>query len=35
MQAHFILDEMVSNGFVVETSKAAVLVPVELLDKAT
>lgn len=35
MQAHFILDEMVSNGFIVETSKAAILAPVELLDKAT
>ncbi|KAL4534832.1 hypothetical protein Ndes2526B_g05759 [Nannochloris sp. 'desiccata'] len=33
--AHFILDEMISNGFIVETSKAAILAPVELLDKAT
>ena len=34
-QAHFILDEMISNGFVVETNKAALIAPIELLDKAT
>jgi AP-4 complex subunit sigma-1 len=33
-QAHFILDEMVMNGCVVETNRLKVLTPVQLLDKA-
>ena len=32
-KAHYILDEMVMNGQVVETNKAKVLTPVQLLDK--
>jgi AP-4 complex subunit sigma-1 len=32
-KAHFILDEMVTNGFVVETNKANVLRPVMLMDR--
>jgi AP-4 complex subunit sigma-1 len=32
-RAHFILDEMVMNGRVVETNKANVLRPVRLIDK--
>lgn len=35
LQAHFILDEMLSNGCVVETNKHNVLAPIQLLDKAT
>ena len=33
-KAHFILDEMVMNGCIIETNKANVLQPVQLLDKA-
>ncbi len=33
-QAHFILDEMLVNGAIVETNKANVLLPVQLLDRA-
>lgn len=35
IQAHFIVDEMLSNGFIVETNKANVLAPIQLLEKAT
>ena len=33
-KAHFILDEMVMNGCIIETNKNNVLAPVQLLDKA-
>ncbi|KAL3928540.1 MAG: hypothetical protein SGPRY_002344 [Prymnesium sp.] len=33
-KAHFILDEMVMNGCIIETNKNNVLAPVLLLDKA-
>ena len=33
-QAHFILDEMVMNGAIIETNKNNILAPVHLLDKA-
>ena len=33
-KAHFILDEMVMNGCIIETNKTNVLAPVQLLDKA-
>lgn len=32
--AHFIVDEMLMNGCIVETNKQNVLAPVQLLDKA-
>lgn len=32
-KAHFILDEMVTNGFIVETNKANVLRPITLMDR--
>ena len=34
-KAHFILDEMVMNGCIIETNKNNVLAPVQLLDKAS
>ena len=34
-KAHFILDEMVMNGCIIETNKMNVLAPVQLLDKAS
>ena len=34
-KAHFILDEMVMNGCIIETNKNNVLAPVLLLDKAS
>ena len=34
LQAHFIVDEMLMNGCIVETNKQNVLAPVQLLDKA-
>ena len=34
-KAHFILDEMVTNGAIVETNKANVLKPVLLLEKVS
>lgn len=33
-KAHFILDEMVMNGCIIETNKNNVLAPIHLLDKA-
>lgn len=32
-KAHFILDEMVMNGCIVETNRTKVLTPVQLLDQ--
>ena len=34
-QAHYILDEMLMNGAIVETNKQNVLAPIQLLEKAT
>ncbi|KAL0747516.1 hypothetical protein Bca101_029518 [Brassica carinata] len=33
-KAHFMLEEMVMNGCIVETSKANILSPIQLMDKA-
>jgi AP-4 complex subunit sigma-1 len=32
-KAHFILDEMVMNGHIMETNKANILAPIQLMDK--
>ena len=32
-KAHFIVDEMITNGFIVETNKSNILDPVTILDK--
>ena len=32
-QVHFLLDEMVMNGFIVETNKANILRPVDLMER--
>jgi AP-4 complex subunit sigma-1 len=32
-KAHFIVDEMISNGYVVETNKTKILEPVQILEK--
>jgi len=32
-QVHFLLDEMVMNGFIVETNKGNILRPLELMEK--
>ncbi|KAL9154213.1 hypothetical protein ABFS82_10G100300 [Erythranthe guttata] len=34
-KAHFMLEEMVMNGCVVETSKANILSPIQLMEKAS
>lgn len=34
-KAHFILNEMLMNGCIVETNKANVLRPIHLLEKAS
>ncbi|OVA08514.1 Adaptor protein complex [Macleaya cordata] len=34
-KVHFMLEEMVMNGCVVETSKSNILTPIQFLDKAT
>lgn len=34
-KAHYIVDEMVSNGFIVENNKANILKPLALMDKLT
>ncbi|GJR29045.1 AP-4 complex subunit sigma [Tanacetum coccineum] len=34
-KAHFMLEEMVMNGCIVETSKANILAPIQLMDKAS
>ena len=33
LQAHYILDEMIMNGCMVETNRVKILTPVQLLDK--
>ena len=33
-KAHFILDEMIMNGCIIETNKNNILAPVHILDKA-
>ena len=35
MQAHYILDEMLMNGAIVETNKQNILAPIHLLEKAS
>lgn len=32
-KAHFVLDEMVSNGCIVETNKANILLPIKMMEK--
>lgn len=32
-QVHFLLDEMVMNGYIVETNKSNVLRPIDLIDR--
>ena len=32
-KAHYILDEMIMNGHIIETNKANILAPVKLMDK--
>jgi len=34
-KAHFMLEEMVMNGCIVETNKTNILSPIQLLDKAS
>ncbi|XP_077210042.1 SNARE-like superfamily protein isoform X2 [Tasmannia lanceolata] len=34
-KAHFMLEEMVMNGCIVETSKSNILAPIQLMDKAS
>jgi len=34
-KAHFMLEEMVMNGCIVETSKPNILAPIQLMDKAS
>ena len=34
-KAHFILDEMVMNGNIVETNKISILKPIHLMEKAS
>ncbi|KAG4054578.1 hypothetical protein PC123_g10300 [Phytophthora cactorum] len=34
-KAHFILDEMVMNGYIVETNKISILKPIHLMEKAS
>ncbi|KAE8714120.1 AP-4 complex subunit sigma-1 [Hibiscus syriacus] len=34
-KAHFMMEEMVMNGCIVETSKANILTPVQLMEKAS
>jgi AP-4 complex subunit sigma-1 len=33
-KAHFIVDEMVANGYIVENNKANILKPLLLIDKS-
>jgi AP-4 complex subunit sigma-1 len=33
-QAHFIVDEMLMNGCIVDTNKQNILAPIQLLEKA-
>lgn len=32
-KAHFVVDEMICNGFIIETSKANILEPIKILEK--
>jgi len=32
-KAHYVLEEMVMNGVIVETNKALILAPIHVLDK--
>eukprot|EP01095_Lingulamoeba_sp_RSL-Kostka_P008027 TRINITY_DN2630_c0_g1_i1.p1 TRINITY_DN2630_c0_g1~~TRINITY_DN2630_c0_g1_i1.p1 ORF type:complete len:146 (+),score=12.34 TRINITY_DN2630_c0_g1_i1:77-514(+) len=32
-KAHFILDEMISNGMIIETNKMTILKPIQLIDE--
>ncbi|KAJ1387873.1 Longin-like domain superfamily [Sesbania bispinosa] len=34
-KAHFMLEEMVMNGCIVETSKSNILTPIQLMDKTS
>ena len=34
-KAHYIVDEMVANGAIVETNKANILRPIQLMDKTS
>eukprot|EP00284_Hemiselmis_tepida_P008509 CAMPEP_0174932770 /NCGR_PEP_ID=MMETSP1355-20121228/41103_1 /TAXON_ID=464990 /ORGANISM="Hemiselmis tepida, Strain CCMP443" /LENGTH=120 /DNA_ID=CAMNT_0016179219 /DNA_START=39 /DNA_END=401 /DNA_ORIENTATION=+ len=34
-KAHFVVDEMLINGFIVETNKQNILAPIRFLDKPT
>lgn len=34
-KAHFMLEEMVMNGCIVETNKGNILAPIQLMDKAS
>lgn len=34
-KVHFMLEEMVMNGCIVETSKTNILTPIQLMDKAS
>lgn len=34
-KAHYIVDEMVSNGYIIENNKTNILKPLALMDKAS
>lgn len=34
-KAHFMLEEMVMNGCIIETSKSNILTPIQLMEKAS
>jgi AP-4 complex subunit sigma-1 len=34
-KAHFILDEMIMNGHIVETNKTNILAPLRMMEKLT
>lgn len=34
-KAHFMLEEMVMNGCVIETSRANILAPIQLMEKSS
>ncbi|XP_077993919.1 uncharacterized protein LOC144447711 [Glandiceps talaboti] len=34
-KAHMMLDEMVTNGYIVETNKARILAPIQVIDRAS
>ena len=33
-KTHFIIDEMIMNGFVIETNKQTILTPIREMDKS-